>query len=153
MEILKFDKEKKVKYNEFINKYNDLKEFMTLKINNFNVGDKEIYLVIKKNLFSKCKILAYSIIEKDLKYIYMANSISKKYSNDGSLIFISDFMVKRKLRNQGIGKMLARHIICEEYQNKDIILQPDEDGFWFWKKFGFINDNISEHETWIKQKN
>lgn len=55
-------------------------------------------------------------------------------------------------RNQGIGKKLVRYIIDSEYKNRNIILQPDGNGYWFWKKFGFENDNISKHETWILRR-
>lgn len=149
MQILKFNKDNSNEYRDFVNKYNNSKEFITLKINNFNIGEKEIFLVVKKGLIKKYRILAYSIIEKNLKYLYMANLISESYSNNGRYVFISDFMVKRIARNNGIGTMLAQYLINEIYANKNILLQPDEDGYWFWEKFGFQSDNISEKETWI----
>ena len=43
-------------------------------------------------------------------------------------------------------------ILCQKYEDKNIILQPDGDGNWFWKKFGFIPDNISKHLTLILQR-
>ena len=149
MEILRFNKDSDKEYKSFINKYNDSKEFITLKINDFNIGQKEIFLVIQKSLIKKYKILAYSIVEKDFKYLYIANSISENYNNDGTYIFISDFMVKKRARNKGIGTKLAEHLINQIYKDKKILLQPDEDGYWFWKKFRFKSDNISEKETWI----
>ena len=149
MQILKFNKDNSNEYRDFVNKYNNSKEFITLKINNFNVGEKEIFLVVKKGITKQYRIIAYSIIEKNLKYLYMANSISESYSNNGRYIFISDFMVERKARNNGIGTKLAEYLINEIYSNKNILLQPDEDGYWFWRKFGFHSDNISEKETWI----
>ncbi len=49
---------------------------------------------------------------------------------------------------------LVKYILDEVYKDKDIILQPDEDGNWFWKKFAFIPDNISKRLTLIlKHKN
>lgn len=152
MEILRFNKDNYKDYKNFINKYNNSIEFVTLKINNFDIGQKEIFLVIKKSLINKYKILAYSIVEKDLKYLYIANSISESYNNDGTYIFISDFMVKVKARNKGIGTKLAEYLIYETFKDKKILLQPDEDGYWFWKKFNFKKDNISEKETWIRVK-
>jgi len=110
-------------------------------------------LVIKKSLIKKYKILAYSIVEKDLEYLYMENLISKDYNNDGTYIFIFDFMVKRRARNKGIGRKLAEYLIYEIFRDKKILLQPDQDGQWFWRKFGFESDNLSEKETWIINRN
>jgi len=148
MEIVRFNRVNKGEYKEFIRKYNNVPEFNILNISNFNVGEKEIFLVIEKGLIKKYKILAYSIIEKDLKYLYIANSISEKHKNDGTVILISDFMVKKRLRRNGIGTKFAKYIIEEIFVDKNIILQPDGDGYYFWKKFKFESDNISEKETW-----
>ena len=57
-------------------------------------------------------------------------------------------MVKKNLRNKGIGTKLAQYLIDYIYIDKNIILQPDGDGYWFWKKFGFEEDNESEKMTW-----
>ena len=148
MKILKFNKCNSKEYRKFINQYNNIIEFQTLNIQNFNIGEKEIFLVLDKGIIKKHKILAYSIIETDLKYLYIANAISKNYQNDGTTIFISDFMVKENLRNKGIGTELAKYLIDDIYINKNIILQPDGDGYWFWKKFNFYDDNESEKITW-----
>ena len=40
-----------------------------------------------------------------------------------------------------------------KYIKKNITLQPDRDGNWFWKKFGFIPDNISKSLTLILKRN
>ena len=61
-------------------------------------------------------------------------------------------MIDYLFRNQGIGQYFARYILNEKYKDKNIILQPDGDGNWFWKKFGFIPDNISKHLTLILQR-
>lgn len=148
MEILRFNKSNSNNYRKFINKYNNIIEFDTLNIQNFNIGEKEIFLLVDKRIVRKYKILAYSIIEKELKYLYIVNLISKKYENNGTTIFISDFMVKKNLRNKGIGTKLAQYLIDYIYIDKNIILQPDGDGYWFWKKFGFEEDNESEKMTW-----
>ena len=148
MEILGFNKSNSNNYRKFINKYNNIIEFDTLNIQNFNIGEKEIFLLVDKRIVRKYKILAYSIIEKELKYLYIVNLISKKYENNGTTIFISDFMVKKNLRNKGIGTKLAQYLIDYIYIDKNIILQPDGDGYWFWKKFGFEEDNESEKMTW-----
>lgn len=148
MEILRFNKNNKDEYKKFIGKYNNVPEFNILDISNFNFGEKEIFLAIEKGIMKKYKILAYSIIEKDLKNFYIANSISEKYKNDGTVILISDFIVKEKLRRHGIGSEFAQYLIDEIFLDKDIILQPDGDGYEFWKRFGFETDNISEKETW-----
>ena len=52
----------------------------------------------------------------------------------------------------GIGNILAKYILEKRYAKADVILQPDGDGYSFWKKFGFENDNISKHETWILRR-
>lgn len=148
MEILRFNKSNSNNYRKFINKYNNIIEFDTLNIQNFNIGEKEIFLLVDKGIVRKYKILAYSIIEKELKYLYIVNLISKKYENNGTTIFISDFMVKKNLRNKGIGTKLAQYLIDYIYIDKNIILQPEGDGYWFWKKFGFEEDNESEKMTW-----
>lgn len=151
MEILKFNKNNGKEYREFIDKYNKKIKFETLDIQTFYGGDKEIFLFVDKGILRKYTILAYSIVEKNLKSLYRVNSISEKHNNDGTYVFISDFMVKTIERNKGIGTKLARYLIDEAFADKNIILQPDEDGYWFWKKFGFESDNISEKETWIKK--
>ena len=148
MEILRFNKFNSDDYRKFINKQNNIIEFDTLNIQIFNIGEKEIFLLVNKGIVKKYKILAYSIIEKDLKYLYIVNLISKKYQNNGTTIFVSDFMVKKNLRNEGIGTKLAQYLIDYIYIDKNIILQPDGDGCWFWKKFGFEEDNESEKMTW-----
>lgn len=148
MEILRFNKSNSNNYRKFINKYNNIIEFDTLNIQNFNIGEKEIFLLVDQEIVRKYKILAYSIIEKELKYLYIVNLISKKYENNGTTIFISDFMIKKNLRNKGIETKLAQYLIDYIYIDKNIILQPDGDGYWFWKKFGFEEDNESEKMTW-----
>ena len=58
-------------------------------------------------------------------------------------------MIDYPYRKQGIGKFLAKYILYEVYKNKNIILQPDGDGNWFWKKFEFVHDKISQRVTLI----
>lgn len=147
MKILRFNKSNNNEYRKFIKKYN-IREFYTLSMQTFNIGEKEIFLIVDKGKLRKYKILAYAIIEKDLEYLYIVNSISKEYQNNGTIIFISDFMVRKNLRNKGIGTKFVQYLINHIYVEKNIILQPDEDGYWFWKKFNFENDNKSEKETW-----
>lgn len=153
MEILKFNKSNSNIYKEFINRYNKIIEFDILNIQTFNIGEKEIFLVVDKGIIRKYKILAYAIIEKDLEYLYIVNSISRNYQNDGTTIFISDFMVKKDSRNIGIGTKLARYLIDDIYREKNIILQPDEDGYSFWKKFSFDDDKESKKRTWRIKSN
>lgn len=153
MEIFEFNKSNSNEYRKFISQYNNIIEFQTLNIQTFNIGEKDIFLLVNKGIVKKYKILAYSIIEKDLKYLYMVYSISKKYQNNGTTIFVSDFMVNRKMRNKGIGTKLAKYLIDNIYIDKKIILQPDGDGNWFWKKFDFVSDKISKKMTWILKRN
>ena len=106
-----------------------------------------------KVFFRKYKIIGYVIIYESLHVICFSNDISSKYDGDKDTIFIADFMIDYKYRNEGIGTEFAKYIINFEYKDKNIILQPDGDGNWFWKKFGFINDRISQHMTWILKRN
>lgn len=151
MEICKYDYNSKIEYSRFIRKYNKSKYMSTLNIQTFSKG-KNIYLLMDKNFFQKKVIIGYAIIYEDLHVICYANDVSQKYDGDSKIIFISDFMIDLPYRNQGLGKYLENYIVNEVYKDKDIILQPDGDGNWFWKKFGFINDEISQHITLILKR-
>lgn len=61
-------------------------------------------------------------------------------------------MIDYPYRKQGIGKFLAKYILYEVYKNKNIILQPDGDGNWFWGKFEFVHEKISQRVTLILKK-
>lgn len=151
MEIIKYNYDTKIEYSIFTRKYNKSKLLSTLNIQTFS-KEKTIYLVIEKSILRKYKIIGYAIIYENLHVICFSNGISKKYDGDINTIFIGDFMIDYSYRNKGIGKQLARYIINFEYKDKNIILQPDGDGNWFWKKFGFVNDGISQHITWILKR-
>lgn len=148
MKIIKYNYDTRIEYSKFIRKYNKSKFLSTLNIQTFS-KEKTIYLVIEKSILRGYKIIGYAIIYENLHVICFSNDISKKYDGDINTIFIGDFMIDYSYRNKGIGKQLARYIINFEYKDKNIILQPDGDGNWFWKKFGFVNDEISQHITWI----
>lgn len=151
MEIFKFDNNSKIEYYNFVRKYNKSKYMDTLNIQTFSKG-KKIYLLIDKKILLKYKILGYVIIYENLHTICYANNVNQKYNNDLKTIYISDFMIDKPYRNQGFGKYLENYIVNEEYKDKDIILQPDGDGNWFWKKFGFISDKISNQLTLILKR-
>ncbi len=151
MEIIEYDYNTRLECSKFIRKYNKSKYLNTLNIQTFSKG-KKIFLVVEKTIFYRYKILGYAIIYEDLHVICYSNNISKKYDEDDETIFISDFMIDYPYRNQGIGKFLAKYILYEVYKNKNIILQPDDDGNWFWKKFEFVHDKISQHATLILKK-
>ena len=114
---------------------------------------KKIFLLIEQGFFKKYKIIGYAIVYEDLQVLYFSNNISKDYNGDSNTIFIADFMIDYPYRNKGIGKYFAKYIIDEVYKNKNITLQPDGDGNWFWKKFGFMPDNISKNLTLILKRN
>lgn len=152
MEIEEYNYNNKQEYYIMIKRYNKSKELHTLDVNTLK-PQKRIFLVIEKGILKKYKIIAYTIINEDLKLIHMVNGISKKYVGDKNTIYITDFMVRILDRKKGIGKALANYIINQRYGDKNILLQPQGDGNWFWKKFGFICDNISEHGTCILRRN
>ena len=151
MEIKEFNYNIRLQYSDFIRKYNKSRCLSSLNIQTFSIG-KKIFLILEKGFFKKYKIIGYSIVYEELHTICFSNDISKKYDEDTNTIFISDFMIDYLFRNQGIGQYFARYILNEKYKDKNIILQPDGDGNWFWKKFGFIPDNISKHLTLILQR-
>lgn len=151
MEIKEFNYNIRLQYSDFIRKYNKSRCLSSLNIQTFSKG-KKIFLILEKGFFKKYKIIGYSIGYEELHTICFSNDISKKYDEDTNTIFISDFMIDYLFRNQGIGQYFARYILNEKYKDKNIILQPDGDGNWFWKKFGFIPDNISKHLTLILQR-
>lgn len=151
MEIIKYDYNSKIEYSRFIRKYNRSKCMNTLNSQTISKG-KKIYLIIEKSFFQNYKIIGYAIIYENLHAICYVNDVNQKYDNDFKTIFISDFMIDLPYRNQGFGKYLENYIVNEVYKDKDIILQPDGDGNWFWKKFGFSPDNISKHLTLILKK-
>lgn len=151
MEIKEFNYNMRSQYSEFIRKYNKSKCLGSLNIQTFSEG-KKIFIILGKGFFKKYKIIGYSIVYEDLHTICFSNDISEKYNGDTNTIFISDFMIDYLYRNQGIGKYLATYIIDKVYEDKNIILQPDGDGHWFWRKLNFRPDNISKHLTLILQR-
>ena len=108
---------------------------------------------MEEGFFRKYKIIGYAIIYEDLHVLCFSNNISEKYDGASNTIFISDFMIDYPYRNKGIGKYFAKFIIDEVYKQKNITLQPDGEGNWFWKKFGFISDNVSKNLTLILKRN
>lgn len=153
MEIVEYNYDNRMQYSEFIRKYNKSNCLNSLNVQTFSKG-KKIFLMIDKGRIKKYKIIGYSITYEDLHVICLSNDISEKYDEDNNTIFIADFMINYLYRNQGNGKFFVKYILDEVYKDKDIILQPDGDGNWFWKKFDFIPDNISKHLTLIlKRKN
>ena len=151
MEIKEYDSNTRVEYSVFVKKFNKSNCMSTLNIQTFSKG-KKIFLLIEQGFFRKYKIIGYTIIYEDLQLCFF-NNISEKYDGDSNTIFISDFMIDYPYRNKGIGKYFAKYIIDEVYKQKNITLQPDGDGNWFWKKFGFIPDNISKSLTLILKRN
>ncbi len=151
MEIKEYNYEKRIEYLQFIKKYNKFNCLDTLKVQIFSEG-KRIFLLIEEGFFRKYKIIGYAIIYEDLHVLCFSNNISEKYVGDSNNIFISDFMIDYPYRNKGIGKYFAKYIIDEVYKQKNITLQPDGDGNWFWEKYGFIPDNISKNLTLILKR-
>ena len=152
MKIIEYNYDTRIEYSRFIKKYNKSKWLDTLNINTFSKG-KKIFLIVEKGFLKKYKIIGYSIIYEDLHVICFSNGLSEKYDVDTNTIFIADFMIDYLYQNQGIGQFWDKYILDEVYKDKNIILQPDGDGNWFWKKFAFIPDNISKHFTLILQRN
>lgn len=150
MEIREYDYNTIVEYSVFVKKFNKSNCMSTLNIQTFSKG-KKIFLLIDERFFRKYKIIGYAIIYEDLHVLCFSNNISEKYGGDSNTIFISDFMIDYPYRNKGIGKYFAKYIIDEVYK-KNITLQPDGDGNWFWEKYGFIPDNISKNLTLILKR-
>lgn len=53
MKFLKFNKSNGIIYKEFINRYNKIIEFAILNIQTFDIGEKEIFLVVDKGIIRK----------------------------------------------------------------------------------------------------
>lgn len=152
MEIKEYNFYTRAEYSVFVKKFNKSNCMSTLNIQTFSEG-KRIFLLVEERFFRKYKIIGYAIIYENLHVLCFSNNISEKYDKDSNTIFISDFMIDYPYRNKGIGKCFAKFIIDEVYKQKNIALQPDGDGKWFWKKFGFISDNISKNLTLILKRN
>lgn len=152
MEIKEFDYCNKDVYFEIIRKYNKGKELNILNNIAFTIKSRKIFLLLENGIIRKYKVIGYAIIDDDLKMISIVDNINKIYVNEENSIYITDFMIRSVYRSRGIGKYFANYIINDIYKHKNIILQPDGDGYWFWKKFGFADDKISKHTTWILKK-
>ena len=151
MEIKQYNYDTKVEYSKFVRKYNKSKQLKILSSIKFIKG-KNIFLILKRGIFRKYIIIGYTIIDEDMRIIYFRDEINEKYIKNDNIIYITDFMIDYLYRNQGIGKKFANYIINGIYENKNIILQPKGDGNWFWKKFGFVEDNISKRLTLILKR-
>lgn len=152
MEIKEFNYKNKNEFADIVTKYNNIREFYILTSRLINVDDRTIFLVLKKGILKKYKILAYAIVDENIELICKCNNINEEYTNQKRIICITDFIVRYTKRKMGIGNTLAKYILEKRYAKADVILQPDGDGYSFWKKFGFENDNISKHETWILRR-
>lgn len=151
MKFIEYNYDNKVQYSDFIRKYNKSKCLSSLNIQTFCEG-KKIFLMVDKGLIKKYKIIGYVIVYEKLKTICMVNEVSENYEDNSNVVFISDFMIDYIYRKKGLGKFLAKYIIDEVYRKRNIILQPDGDGNWFWKKFGFKPDEISKKLTLILKR-
>ncbi len=152
MEIKKFNYNLSIEYDKFVRKYNKSKYLYSLEHQTFQ-NEKKIFLLVNRGFWGRYKIIGYAIIYEELRVLCISNNISQKYDRDKDTIFISDFMIDKTYQNNGLGKKLANYIVNELYNDKNIILQPDGDGNWFWKKFGFVPDNISKNLTLILDRN
>lgn len=153
MEIIHFTKNEEKEWREFIRKYNNINEFDILNGTTFPSDKKEIFVIVEKGWIRKYKLIAYCIIEKELKAFVFLNMIDKSYESVDNIVYIEDFMVRISKRKQGVGKQFAEYMLNEICKDKDVILNPDKDGYWFWKKFGFVDDEISKQKTWILRRN
>jgi len=152
MEIRKFNLENIKEFSDIVKKYNNVKEFDILTSRLMNLDGRTIFLLLKKGRLKKYKILGYTIIDQNMSLICRCNNMDEVYLNKDRIICITDFIIRKTERGKGIGKALAKYILEECYSEKDIVLQPHEDGYWFWQKFGFKDDGISKHETWILKR-
>lgn len=153
LEIKEYDHNNRMELFEMKKNAKNISEFSYLRLNTtLEENFKKFFLLLQHGRIVKNKIIAYAIIYDDMKIANLTNQISSEYIGTNS-IFISDMMVKDSKKRKGFGKKLAEYIIYEKYSDKNIILQPDGEGFYFWKKFDFTRDNISERNTWILKRN
>lgn len=97
-------------------------------INNVD-KEEECYLLIKKKeIIGYCKI-------KNVNRGKDEETHNIEIDNEDKII--CDFYINPKKRKKGYGTILAKYIL-KLLDNKKIILHPDLDGIWFWKKFKFI---------------
>lgn len=153
LEIKEYDYNNRKEFIEMKKNFKNIPEFSYLTITTLSEKNfKKIFLIVEHGKIIKNKIIAYAIIYDDMKLTNEANQISSEYIGTNS-IFIVDFMVKKNKKRKGFGKKLANYIINESYSGKNILLQPQGEGGVFWKKFGFVKDNISTKNTWILKRN
>lgn len=151
MEIKKFNFKNKDEYKEFIKKNNKERFFDILNVTTLNNESKQVFLLVKKVFFDRYKIIAYCIIEEMLNSPLNVKifNYSEEYTI-GNYVYVSDFYVHDFYRRKGIGTLFAKTLIKEFYNNFNIILSPDGDGYLFWDKLGFVRDLISKREIWVK---
>lgn len=152
MEIIEFNTNNKKEFTDIVKKYNNIKEFHILTSRLINLDGRTIFLVLKKGILRKYRILGYTIIDQNISLMCRCNNMDEIYAKKDRIICITDFIVRKTERGKGIGSTLAKYILEKRYPKKDIVLQPQGDGYWFWKKFGFEKDNISKDETWILRR-
>lgn len=96
----------------------------------------EVWLIYKKAFFRCDNVGFISIIDCDRllgkeRLIMDMFRIPTEYNG----IFINDMRISILDRNRGIGTKVVNILLEEE---KTYLLEPVEDGKWFWKKFGFV---------------
>ncbi len=140
-EILWFNKMNREEYQYY--KHKLPREFYILENRSFSY-EESIFLLIKKGLFNRTKIIGYAIIydssgldEKDKKSIALINRIDSRIMLEQEWVVISDFMILRFQRRRGIGREFFRRIENDYYSNRDFILIADGDGKFFWRRLGF----------------
>lgn len=140
-EILRFNKMNSEEYRYY--KHKLPKEFYILENRRFT-DEEDIFLLIRKGIFNRIKIIGYAILndcsklnEKDRKTVALINSIDSGTILDHEWVIISDFMILRLQRRRGIGSEFFRHIENDYYNNRQFILNADGDGKFFWNKLGF----------------
>ncbi|MDS0528052.1 GNAT family N-acetyltransferase [Clostridium sp. SHJSY1] len=87
-------------------------------------------------------------VVQDNEIIIATGSLANFGDDTSSKYCISNFFVGSKFQNKGVGKFLFKHIL-EISKNKGINLlhvPSSRTGFEFYKKVGFIKDDIQDDE-------
>ena len=112
--VLRFYKDNKDEFQYYKGKAP--REFYILEIQDFYC-EKNIFILLKKSIFHRKKIVGYAIIYdctklniEDKNKIALIGGIDSNIIYQNELILISDFMISKYHRRKGIGTEFFRYI-------------------------------------------